>query len=126
MIHLDTSVLIDALTGPKRSAPALRHTIERGERVVISTLVLYEWLRGPRRTEELTLQEVLFPRGHAIPFGPDEAILAAELYRQVRRGRGREMDLAVAACTLRYNAALWTLNPIDFRDVPGLALFTPA
>lgn len=38
MIHLDTSVLVDALTGPRRSAPALRAAIVRGERVTLSTL----------------------------------------------------------------------------------------
>ena len=68
MIHLDTSTLIDALTGTRRSAPALRRAIEEGERVQISTIVLYEWLRGPRRTAELDDQEALFPRGGAIAF----------------------------------------------------------
>ncbi len=29
MIHLDTSTLIDALTGPRRSAAALRRVFER-------------------------------------------------------------------------------------------------
>ena len=48
MIVLDTSVLVDALTGPRRSAPALRRAIESGERLLLSSLVLYEWLRGPR------------------------------------------------------------------------------
>ena len=48
MIHLDTSVLVDALTGPKRSAPRLRGAIESGERVLLTALVLYEWLRGHR------------------------------------------------------------------------------
>ena len=52
MIHLDTSVLVDALTGPRRSAPALRGVLDQGERIGIATLVLYEWLRGPRREAE--------------------------------------------------------------------------
>ena len=56
MIHLDTSLLVDALTGPRRSAPALRRVIERGERVAVSALVLYEWLRGPRLPGELAFQ----------------------------------------------------------------------
>ena len=45
MIVLDTSVLVDALSGPGRSAPALRRAIEQGERIVLPSLVLYEWLR---------------------------------------------------------------------------------
>lgn len=122
MIHLDTSVLVDALTGPRRSAPALRRHIEDGERLLLSAIVLYEWLRGPRLDAELAAQEALFPRAHAVPFGPDEAARAAELYRSVRRPRGREIDLAVAASALSHGATLWTLDPDDFRDIPGLRL----
>lgn len=122
MILLDTSVLIDALTGSRRSARALRGAIEQGERVVLATIVLYEWLRGPRGAEELAAQEALFPREAAIPFGPAEAARAADLYRQVRGARGREIDLAIAACALCQEARLWTLNHEDFGDVPGLEL----
>jgi predicted nucleic acid-binding protein len=32
------------------------------------------------------------------------------------------MDLAIAACAIGHGAGLWTLNPDDFRDVPGLVL----
>jgi predicted nucleic acid-binding protein len=122
VIHLDTSVLIDALTGPRRSASQLRQRIDDRERILVSTLVLYEWLRGPRLREELEAQEALFPSALAIPFGPQEAAVAADLYRTLRRPRGRELDLAVAACALTHGAALWTLNPEDFRDIPDLRL----
>jgi predicted nucleic acid-binding protein len=123
VIHLDTSVLVDALTGPRRSAPALRRVLDRGERIAIATLVLYEWLRGPRREAELAHQEALLPAAEAVPFGPREAILAAELSHALPRARQRELDLAVAACALASGAALWTLNAQDFRDIPGLELF---
>ena len=122
MILLDTSVLIDAFTGPRRSARRLRVAIESGERILLSTLVLYEWLRGPRREEETTAQEALFPGASAVAFGQEEASLAARLYRTVRSPRGREIDLAIAACALTQRAALWTLNPRDFSDVPHLRL----
>jgi predicted nucleic acid-binding protein len=122
VIHLDTSALIDALTGPRRSAPALRAVLDRGERIAISSLVLYEWLRGSRHDRELAHQEALLPAADAWPFGPREAALAAELYRSVPRARRRELDLAVAACALASGATLWTLNAGDFRDVPGLPL----
>lgn len=122
MIHLDTSALIDALTGGRRSVPALRRYIDRGERVQMSALVLYEWLRGPRRPDELEAQELLFPRAAVIAFGPVEADRAAQLYTTVRRARGREIDVAIAACALVHGASLWTLNRDDFADIPGLAL----
>ncbi len=126
MIHLDTSVVIDALTGPRRSAPALRAAIAGGERIALCSLVLYEWLRGARHEAERHALELLFPRDQAVPFGPEEGGIAATLYATVKRPRGREIDLAIAACAITQGAALWTLNPEDFRDVPGLTLYEPA
>jgi predicted nucleic acid-binding protein len=123
---LDTSVLVDSLTGEKRSAPALRRVFERGERILLPALVYYEWLRGPRLPQELALEERLFPRQSAIVFGLAEARLSAKLYGSVRHPRGREIDLAIAACTMAREAELWTLNPADFRDIPGLRLYGEA
>ena len=122
MIILDTSVLVEALGAGGRLRGALRDAIARRERIAVPALVLYEWLRGPRLPEELRAQEALFPSAAALPFGPDEAALAAEVYRTLPRGRGREVDLAIAATALAWRAPLWTLNPEDFRDVPGLRL----
>jgi predicted nucleic acid-binding protein len=126
VILLDTSVLVDALTGHRRSAAAVRGAIGRHEIITLTTFVLYEWLRGPRTPEEIAAQEGLFPRDAAIAFGPREAERAAALYRQVARARQREFDLAVAACALTHEAALWTLNTRDFSDIPDLRLFGAA
>lgn len=126
MILLDTTVIIDCFTGPRRSAPALREAIRRGERVGIPALALYEWLRGPRTTQELAEQEELLPREMALPFGSTEAAVAAELYRKLRRPRGREVDLAIAASAIAWEAELWTLNSADFRDIAGLRVSAPA
>lgn len=125
MILLDTSVLIDCLTGPRRSGAAVRRAIADGERIVLATLVLYEWLRGPRLPAELAAQEALFPADTAIPFGPVEAARAASLYHTVPRALGRELDLAIAACALEWDAELWTLNLQDFDDLPGLVARRP-
>jgi predicted nucleic acid-binding protein len=123
LIHLDTSVLVDALTGSRRSSARLRGALEQGERILFSAVVLYEWLRGPRRAEELAAQEGLFPAATAVAFGPEEAVIAADLYQSVEGPRGREIDLAIAACALSQGAAFWTLNPRDFRDIPRLRLY---
>jgi predicted nucleic acid-binding protein len=122
IVHVDTSALVDALTGTRRSLHTLIALTDEGHRAVLSTLVLYEWLRGPRTRQDLAAQEELFPSEAALPFGPAEAALASRLYKQVPRARGREIDLAVAACALANGAAIWTLNPGDFRDVPDLRL----
>ena len=123
MILLDTSALIGALTGPKKSLEMLTVLLTRGERVFLPAIVIYEWLRGPRTPVELADQENLFPSMYAIPFEAEDAVLAAKLYRAVRRARSREIDLTIAACTIRHNAELWTLNTADFTDIPGLRLF---
>ena len=123
MIVLDTSVLIDGLTGGKRSGPAIRGSLAEGEQILVPALVLFEWLRGPRLREELAAQEALFPAISAISFGPEEAALSADLYRAVVRPRGREIDLAIAACAILREAPLWTLNLADFRDLPGIRLY---
>jgi predicted nucleic acid-binding protein len=122
MIHLDTSALIDALTGPRLSGPRLRRLIEEGERISLSSIVVFEWRRGPRTTEEIADQEDLFPSSDNIPFGATEALVAAEAYRKVKRPRGREIDIAIAACAIAHGASLWTLHPADFKDIPNLKL----
>lgn len=126
MIHLDTSALVDALTGRRRSEPTLRRLIADGERVAISTLALYEWLRGPRTEEEIEFQEALLPAAAAVAFGPEEATVAAAAYRSLRARRGRAVDIAIGACAITRRARLWTLNPRDVADLPDLELFAPA
>jgi predicted nucleic acid-binding protein len=122
IIHIDTSALIDALTGSRRSLPRLTDLVSHGHRIALSSLVFYEWRRGPRTRAEIAAQEALLPVEEVVPFAPDDALRAAELYRQLSRPRGRELDLAIAACALGHGAGLWTLNHDDFEDVPGLTL----
>ncbi len=124
-IHLDTSVLVDALTGTRTSLAALERAVAAGHVLATSTLVLYEWLRGPRTDDELADQEALLPADSVRHFGPSEAATAARMYRSLKRARGRDMDIAVAACAIEHGARLWTLNPDDFRDLPGLELYDP-
>lgn len=120
MILVDTSALIASLTGSAASAPKLRAFIADGERLAVPTLVLYEFWRGPRTPPELIAQEGLLPSDEALAFGPEEAQIAATLYTSVKRPRGREVDLAIAACALARDAKLWTVNTADFSDIPGL------
>lgn len=123
MIVIDTSVLVDALTGPRRSAAALRAAVADGQRFLLPSLVLYEWLRGPRIEEELNAQETLLPAEGSVPFGAAEATAATGLYRAVDQPRGREVDIAIAAHALVRDVPVWTLNVADFEDLPGVELF---
>lgn len=125
MILIDTSVLVAAFCPPHTAAPALRRTIREGHPVIVTSLVLYEWWRGPRQREEIEAVELTFPPNQFQGFGPAEAVRAAALYRQVKRPRRREFDIAIAACAIEWEAQLWTLNPADFADIPGLRLWAP-
>jgi predicted nucleic acid-binding protein len=122
IVHVDTSALIDALSGPRRSLPRLTSLVYEGHRIGMSSLVYYEWRRGARTRAELAAQESVLPLEAVVPFDAGAAALAANLYAKVARARGREIDLAIAACALSNGAALWTLNTSDFRDVPNLTL----
>src|SRR5262249_48361241 len=117
MMHLDTSVLIDAFTGGRRSLPAPRRIVAAGIRLGTSSIVLYEWRRGPRTEEELAMEAALLGSDTVTEFRELEARVAADVYRRVQRPRGREVDIAIAACALTHDASLWTLNPDDFRDI---------
>lgn len=68
------------------------------------------------------MQQALLPARSASAFGIAEAALAADIYARLGRPRRREIDLAIAACAMVQRAALWTLNPRDFSDIPGLDL----
>lgn len=123
MIHLDTSVLMAGLSGPRAFWIRLRSVLDNDEELRLSTPVLYEWLRGSRNAAEIELQQALFPDANAVLFGPIEAALSASFYRSLPRARPRVMDFAIAACAVSQQAELWTLNPDDFADIPGLHLY---
>ncbi len=124
MILLDTSAVVLSLTGRRPALARLEELVTAGERLALPALVLYEWLRGPRTALELAVQEELFPSEEAVPFDHRAAALAADLYVRLGRPRRRQIDLAIAATTVAAGARLWTLNPADFADVPGLALLS--
>jgi len=121
-VHLDTSILIGAFASVDATR-RLDAAVMRGDRLAISTLVLYEWARGPRSQEAVAAERALFGHHAIVPFAADEARLAADIYRRVRRPRGRELDIAIAACAIEHGAALWTINLRDFEDIPGLLLY---
>ena len=122
MIHLDTSALIGALAGQRTSLPVLRRCIADHTRLGVCTIVLYEWWRGPRTADELSYQELLLPAQAAFTFGARVAQIAAEIYLRLKRPRTRAADIAIAACAIAQDAALWTLNPRDYDDIPGLQI----
>jgi len=125
LIHLDTSVLVDAFTGARRSFAHVRTATSEGHVITFCAVVQYEWLRGPRTNDEDEAVRRFLGDTAVVGFGDQEAHTAAALYRRVTRARQRQAVLAVAACALEHNARLWTLNTADLTDVPGLTLYQP-
>ena len=124
-IHLDTSALIDICARTRPLLPACAAATREGHRFAISAVAMYEWLRGPRHDFELGLQREISGPERIVVFGEPEADVAAQLYRRVSRARGRDLDIAIAACAIVHRAALWTSNVEDYRDIPGLRLYQP-
>jgi predicted nucleic acid-binding protein len=115
--------MVDAFTGARPLLRELRVAGVNGHRVASSTPVMFEWLRGPRVDVELQLQRELCPADRIVAFGGAEAAVAASIYKNLKRARGREMDIAIAACAIEQGASLWTVNPADFKDIPALQLY---
>jgi predicted nucleic acid-binding protein len=122
IVHLDTSALVDALSSA-HGRGRLAACFGRGDVLVLSTIVLAEWLRGPRSSTQLAEAGELFPAAAAVPFDVEAARTAARLYTRLPRARARQIDIMIAACAIEHGAALWTLNADDFRDIPGLTLY---
>jgi predicted nucleic acid-binding protein len=123
LVHVDTSLLIDGFTGARRSLRHIAAATAAGDVLAYSALVEYEWLRGPRSDDERQAVSDFFGRDAVVAFGSREAETAADLHRRVRRARQRQADLAIAACAIEHGAQFWTLNAVDFADVPGLTLY---
>ena len=124
LVHLDTSVLVDAFTAPRRSFRSIEDAVAAGHVLTFSTIVLYEWLRGPRTIEELSIVDHHFDARRLVEFGDEHARIAARLYSGLARARSRQADIAIAACAIERQAALWTLNTAHFSDIPGLTLYS--
>jgi len=122
MIHLDTSALVDALVSPHRSFDRLMSFVEDGHRLCISTLVLYEWLRGPRTVAERLAQEQILPAAAAVPFDAEAAARAAEIHEAVSRPRRRPAHLAIARCALVRGASPSPLHDRALAALPELEL----
>lgn len=125
MIHLDTSFLIRALLSGSPEDVALRAWLRNGLPVCASAVVWTELLCGPLTKRQADLAALVI--GEPIPFGREDAALAASLFNAAGRRRGSLVDCMVAAVAIRGKAALATANEADFaRFVPhGLRLATP-
>jgi len=121
---LDTNSVVFFFKGEGRVGERL--LARKPTEVALPAIVLYELevgvlrSRAPaRRREQL---ETLLGATRIIPFGPAEALAAAQIGAALERsGEGiGPLDTLIAATALATRATLVTHNTREFRRVPGL------
>lgn len=123
MILADTDVLIDFLSG--RGEAAQRVAVELQTRSFGTTAITaFELRSGARTARQKRAVDVLLDAMTILPFGEEEARLAAELRQQVE-ARGQPIGVAdymIAAVCLATDGVLLTRNRKHFERIEGLKL----
>jgi predicted nucleic acid-binding protein len=128
-VIVDTSVLIAAERGSFDMAGYIA-SVESGD-LAISAITASELLSGVERTHDAArrirrAEEVddALDAFQVVPFGLAEARRHAQVWAALK-GAGKMIgahDLIIAATALTHGASVATLNPKDFKRVPGLKI----
>lgn len=113
MIHLDTDFLIHGLVRGSAADRHLRGWLGAGEGLAMSAVAWAEFLCGHADPRVMDLVGQIVSR--RVPFGEEEAALAARLFDESGRRRGSLGDCMVAASAIRARALLATASLKDFR-----------
>ena len=123
MMIADSDVLIDFLRG--RGDWARRIAIELESRSFATTAITaFEIRSGARTSRQKKAVDTLLDAMTILPFGPEEARVAAEIRQQVE-GRGQPIGMAdymIAAVCIAAGGVLLTRNRKHFERVEGLKL----
>jgi tRNA(fMet)-specific endonuclease VapC len=122
MIIADTDVLIDFLRG---RGVAARIAAELESRSVGTTAITaFEIRSGARTARQRSAVDALLEAMTILPFGPEEAQVAAEVRQQVE-SQGAPIGMAaymIAATCISNDGVLLTRNLKHFERVKGLRL----
>ena len=121
---LDTSVAILLREGDEKVGERLAKRPGSSMLSVVSRVELENGVyRDPREAEvrRHRLDRMLLGL-ELLPFGPDEADAYRAMVEVCGFSRPRTLDRMIAATAITAGAILATLNPRDFRDIPGLEL----
>jgi predicted nucleic acid-binding protein len=112
---LDTSVIIDALTGRRGRAAFLLELVKTGHVLACCPINITEIYAGMRPKEQAATEELLASLQH-FPIAPPAARLAGELKRDyARKGVTLNLgDVIIAAVAIHYELTLLTDNVKDF------------
>ena len=114
MIHLDTNYLIGLVVRGSAPAVAVDKWLAAGESMATSAVAWSEFLNGPVTPVEISRVGAVI-QSRIIPFGPVEAVLAADLFNKTGRRRGSRFDCFIAATAILANAGVATANQSDFK-----------
>jgi predicted nucleic acid-binding protein len=114
MICCDTNYLIRGLIPETHEAKSLIAWYRKGEKLITSSIVWYEFLCGP--ISKLQAQTInAFLTGGVIPFEEVQAIEASRLFNVTNRLRRLRVDAMIAATAITQKAMLATSNHEDFQ-----------
>jgi predicted nucleic acid-binding protein len=111
-LHLETSFLIRALIQSSPEHALLRNWLEEGRKPDMSSIAWAEFLSGPLSEDHLTQATMIL--NELLPFDPEDAAVAAELFNRSGRKRQIFRDCLIAASALRHGAEIATSNRSDF------------
>ncbi|HSK02444.1 MAG TPA: type II toxin-antitoxin system VapC family toxin [Kofleriaceae bacterium] len=122
LYHIDTDFLVYSLSvrGPERRR--MTRLLESGSPLEASSLVWYEFARGPRMPEQLAIARDLFGPDGILPFSEELAEAAADQFRRLGSPRKRAADIAIGVVARSRGAILLTRNKRDFAGIDGLIL----
>ncbi len=125
-VHLDTDVLVFALSKPGAERRRLVELAESDAEIQMSAVAWYEFARGPRTPDQLAVARSFFFEDGVVPFSEELAALGAEVFRRLGSPRRRAADVAIGVTAAAMDALLLTRNARDFAGVPELELETIA
>jgi predicted nucleic acid-binding protein len=127
---IDTDVAIGALIGRPADFAFVRETSRRDLSIsVVSMAELVEGVRNSAtpKNDELELRKFL--RGVRVRvvnarIAERSGTIRAELRRANRQIAHRTLDIFIAATAIEHDLTLVTRNVKDYRDIPGLRLYS--
>ncbi len=122
--HLDTDFLVYALSIPGPERRRLARLSESDAEIGMSAVAWYEFSRGPRTPEQLTVARAFLGEDGVVPFSEGLATRAAEVFRMLGFPRRRGADVAIGVTAALAAAVLISRNARDFAGVPGLLVET--
>src|SRR2546430_11021108 len=114
MIHLDTDYLIGLLVQGSPQALDTDGWLGAGQQLGASAIAWTEFLNGPVTLLEVSRAQAVL-QSRIVPFGQQEAILAAELFNKNGRRPGTRFDCLIVPTAILAQSEVATQNQNHFR-----------